>query len=67
MSLCALCRKNGEGRNFPWKSDNAFVKVSSIESNGAFSLIEGLKILILIFLLLFSLFSCCFCLFFSSF
>jgi hypothetical protein len=40
-SLCALCRHAGEGRNFPWKSDNAFVKVSSAESNGAFTLIEG--------------------------
>jgi hypothetical protein len=40
-SLCALCRHAGEGRNFPWKSDNAFVKVSSVESNGAFTLIEG--------------------------
>jgi mannose-6-phosphate isomerase-like protein (cupin superfamily) len=40
-SFCALCRHAGEGRNFPWKSDNAFVKVSSAESNGAFTLIEG--------------------------
>ncbi len=32
--------KGKEGRDFAWKSDHAYVKVSSEESGGRFSLIE---------------------------
>ena len=32
--------KAGEGPNFAWKSDNAYVKVSSAQSDGLMSLIE---------------------------
>jgi quercetin dioxygenase-like cupin family protein len=40
MSLCALCVKANSGKNWSWKSDNAFLKVSAKDSSGAFSLIE---------------------------
>jgi quercetin dioxygenase-like cupin family protein len=32
--------KGGQGREFAWKSDDAFVKISSEDSGGSFSLIE---------------------------
>ena len=32
--------KSGEGREFKWKSDHAFVKVSAEESDGLLSMIE---------------------------
>jgi quercetin dioxygenase-like cupin family protein len=32
--------KGGGGRDFKWKSDHAYVKISSDESDGRFSLIE---------------------------
>lgn len=40
MSICAICVKAGYGRDFPWKSDHAYVKVSKIQSQGHLSLIE---------------------------
>jgi quercetin dioxygenase-like cupin family protein len=40
MSFCALCVKAGTGKNWNWKSDNAFLKVSCKDSEGAFSLLE---------------------------
>ena len=32
--------KSNEGREFKWKSDHAFLKVSANESGGLFSMIE---------------------------
>eukprot|EP01035_Chromulina_nebulosa_P038345 gene38345-51789_t len=44
MSLCALCVRANEasltGKNYAWKSDNAFIKVSSKDSCKAFTLVE---------------------------
>jgi quercetin dioxygenase-like cupin family protein len=35
-----VCVKSSTGRDFAWKSDHAYVKVSSEESGGRYSLIE---------------------------
>ena len=35
-----VCVKGGQGREFRWKSDHAFVKLSTEDSGGRYSLIE---------------------------
>src|SRR5262245_29841498 len=32
--------KSGQGREFKWKSDDAFIKISAEDSGGRFSLVE---------------------------